>query len=288
MLPGTTLLALPAYDPFADATANNGTAYTVGANVYNQTNAQGVPWLQAGPGTGSQITIAADNLTVSGLATSSGHSINVGGEGTSARFAFGGAITSGTVYFSFALRLTDVSAVTTSGIFWAGFNNSLGSQSTTPTTVSTRLITKPSGAGFQIGLDRNSGQASAFVYDPTVYNLGDTVFVVGAYAINSGTANDVAKLWVNPSSVTFGGAEPGGNLSFAGTGADITVNSLVIFDRATTSPVGSTPVGIVDEVRVGTSWADVTPPDVVPEPASAVCIGLGVLGLVAWQYFRKR
>ena len=45
-------------------------------------------------------------------------------------------------------------------------------------------------------------------------------------------------------------------------------------------------VVLIDDLRVGTAWEDVTPSS-VPEPASAVVMGLGVLGLLA-RRFRQR
>ena len=279
----TTAFALPDYEPFADATASAGTAYLVNDPLIGQKDAQGQSWAQAGPNQPSpQPTISAGNLSVSGLADPQGNSVSFGGNGTSARFGLGSSITSGTIYYSFAFKLTDITALSTSGVFWAGFNNSTGSQTTTPTTVGSRVVAKASGTSFQIGLDKSSGTASLFAFDPTLYNVNDVIFVVGSYTFNTGTTtDDVSKLWINPSSSSFGGSEPAGALtSTAGTDLG-SIPSFVLFERSTAEPAGI----IADELRFGTSYADVTP---VPEPASSFCIGLGVLGLVAWQYLRKR
>jgi hypothetical protein len=43
---------------------------------------------------------------------------------------------------------------------------------------------------------------------------------------------------------------------------------------------------IVDELRIGTSWADVTTP--VPEPSTAMIGGLGIFALVSAYRLRKR
>jgi hypothetical protein len=42
---------------------------------------------------------------------------------------------------------------------------------------------------------------------------------------------------------------------------------------------------LIDEIRVGTTWADVT---TVPEPSSLVLAGFGVMGLVSWYRARRR
>ena len=49
-------------------------------------------------------------------------------------------------------------------------------------------------------------------------------------------------------------------------------------------PVGG-PVGEIDDLRVGLTWADVTP--VVPEPSALVLGALG-LGLLCWRRFQRR
>jgi hypothetical protein len=63
-----------------------------------------------------------------------------------------------------------------------------------------------------------------------------------------------ASLWVNPSSASFGGAEPAGSVSNnSGTGTFSAFAS--VFLRNTTL----TPKVEIDEIRIGQTWADVTP-----------------------------
>jgi len=49
------------------------------------------------------------------------------------------------------------------------------------------------------------------------------------------------------------------------------------------SPLGS--VMMLDEIRIGRSWTDVTP---VPEPSSAVLLGIGAVGLLAYAARKRR
>lgn len=271
--------ALPDYEPFADSSGSGGTTYSTGQNLIGQTNASGRTWFQAGPGGNPQPTIAAGDLSISGLySTGGGQSAAFGGNGTSARINLSvgaGGITSDTVYFSFAMKLTDLTGLSSSGVFWAGFNNTQGSQTTTPNTVVTRVETRSAGAGlFNIGLDKSSGTASSFVWAPGDFSISDTVFLVGSYTFNTGTTtDDISQLWVNPDSSTFGaGSAPGGSLSST-AGTDIArVASFPLYDRAAGEPAG----GLVDDLRFGLTWADVTP--AVPEPSM---LSLGVFGLAA-------
>ncbi len=290
-LAGLSAFALPDYEPFADASGSGGTTYTIGASLIGQTNAQGNAWVQAGPaGTGP--TIVSGDLTVSGLASSGGGasgSFGASTSGPSARFGLGSSTSSGTIYFSMAIDVTSTASLTTSGVFFAGFNNTAASTSTQPSVVDARLYARSitgSPGSFNLGIDK-AGTLSAISWDSTVYNLNSTIFVVGAYTFNTGTgSDDTAQLWINPNSSTFGNASaPSTTLVSTDTStADIaTVAALEL-----RSGVSGTPNGEVDDLRIGTSWADVTPPAVVPEPASIAIGGLGLLGLIAARrFFRK-
>ena len=273
-----SVFALPDYEPFASATGSGGTSYSTGANLIGQTNAALQTWWQAGPGGNPQPTVAAGDLTVSGLySAGGGQSAAFGGNGTSARLNLSvpaGGITAGTVYFSFAMKLTDLSGLTTGGQYWAGFNNVQGSQTTTPGTVVTRVTTRSATGGFNIGLQEGSQTTLGnLVWNSSLFTTSDTIFLVGSYTFNPSTGDDVSQLWVNPNSSTFGaGSAPGGSLTSSG-GTDIArVASFVLYDRSVNEPAG----GLIDDLRFGLNWADVTP--VVPEPSTCA---LGILGLAA-------
>jgi hypothetical protein len=270
-------LALPDYEPFSNATGSGGTSYTTGANLAGQTDASGLSWYAAGSGGNPQPTVAAGDLSVSGLySAGGGQSAAFGGNGTSARHNMSvpaGGVTAGTVYFSFAMKLTDLSALNTSGTYWAGFNNVQGAQTSTPGTVVTRVQTRSAGAGYNLGLQEGSQTTLGnLAWDSTVYMTANTIFLVGSYTFGPGTGDDVSQLWINPDSSTFGAAlAPSATLTSSG-GTDIArVASFVLYDRAVNEPSG-----LIDDLRVGLSWADVTPAIVVPEPAT---LALGALGL---------
>ncbi len=269
----TSVYALPDYEPFADATGSGGTAYTVGSSLVGQVNAAGRTWTQAGPTGSAAPVIASGNLTISGLASSGGNMAQFGGNGQSARFNMSSSANSGTVYFSFAMQLSDITTLNSGGVFWAGFNNLAGSQATTPTVVDTRVITRSAVGGFNIGLTKSSGTTSDFVWSPSTFTTSDTIFLVGSYTFNPAANDDLSQLWINPSSATFGGSAPLADLSNS-TGTDITtIASWILFNRNANEPK----TGFIDDLRIGLTWADVTP--VIPEPSSFALLGLGLLAI---------
>src|SRR5947207_11370096 len=112
--------AAACFDPFADATANSGTTYTVGGFLFWQINSLGATWFPltntpTPPATGFPV-VAAGNLSYPGLPASSGNCISIpAATGVMGRLTLGFAITSGTAYYSFLLKVTDLSVVDTTG-----------------------------------------------------------------------------------------------------------------------------------------------------------------------------
>ncbi len=256
-----------AYEPFAPAL----TGYVPGQNLIGQTNAEGRRWTQAGPDAGltNQPVVVGGNLLGGGLAGPRGHSVLFGGNGTSARFNLGTNINSGSVFVSFLVRLADVTGLSPTGVFWAGFNNSSGSQTTTPTSVGTRIIARAAPGGFQIGLDKSSGQTGWFVFHPTVFSTNETLFLVGAYTFNPGSGtDDVAQLWINPPPSSFGlGVPPPPTLTSTASNDLSQIASFVLFNRNAAEPARI----LADELRIGQTWASVTPPAaLLPSPALAI------------------
>lgn len=244
------------YEPF-----NYSTSLT---NLIGRTTADGLSWSQAGPSPiVNQPTIHAGNLNYPGLAPAIGNSVNFGGNGTSARFNLPVGVKSGTVYYSFIFQLTNITGLSTGGIFWAGFNNSVGTTTSNPTVVDTRLDVKASAGGtYQIGLDKSSGSTPLIVFATNTFTTNDVVFVVGSYTFNPGDV-DESRLWINPPSSSFGTSTPPDGYLSNTNGANISggaVNSFVLCNRSTSEPAGI----IADELLISTNWADVTPPSGPP------------------------
>jgi len=123
-------------------------------------------------------------------------------------------------------------------------------------------------------------------YDSTVYALNTPVLLVGRYDFVAGTGNDTSALWINPASATFGaGAAPTATLTSSG-GTDMTAISQFLLRGAAGSPVAK-----VDELRVGTTWASVTPAAAaVPEPSTyaALAGAVALLGAVVHRRLRAK
>ena len=172
------------------------------------------------------------------------------------------------MYSSFAFRIFDITGLTTAGGIVAGFNNTPGPQTNAPTTIDSSLWVRPTldttdnPANYNIGLGKTS-TSSGVMWDSGVYTAkadAPVQFAVTSYTFNttSGT-DDRATLYLNPNSSTFGGTAPTtGTILSTTSGSDIPTGVATFLLRQGTQ--AAAPQGIVfDELRVGTSWADVTP-----------------------------
>jgi len=127
---------------------------------------------------------------------------------------------------------------------------------------------------FQLGTGVTAVSPGSRVFDGTRnYLPGQTLFLVLAYTFGPNTLDDVARLWVNP---IPGSAEGANTPVVIATGVtDVLNNQLAsFFLRNNSVEPAST---IVDDLRVGTTWEDVTP---VPEPSAFAVIVLGAGALL--------
>ena len=192
--------------------------------------------------------IESGNLDVPGLAPSVGNRYTWTNS-SSVRLPVG-SNTNGAIYASFAFRLDNPSTSTGNETF-AGFSS--GTASTFPL----KFNVVGDGAGnYQIGIYK-SGGTTAGALATNVFTSASTVFVVGRYTFNSGTADDTCDLWINPDPATFGAASPPA-ASVGGIGNGATDGAVLDYFFWRWS--SGYPKRTSDELRVGYSWADVTPP----------------------------
>jgi hypothetical protein len=185
-----------------------------------------------------------------------------------------GTNVSGSLFFSFLLKIDDVGSFTTSDTI-AGFGDTLAS-----TTFSAKVnIVSNSFQMFQLGLYKGGG-TTVGALAPNLFTNGDLVFVVGNYNFNGGANNDdTCNMWLNPDPSTFGASTPPTpTVGPIGTAAGNDLAQIAhFFFRATTRPVKKT----VDELRIGYAWADVTPPAV---PSLSISQS-GTNVIVSWPSF---
>lgn len=257
-----------------------------------------VDWYDAGltsPTANQPPGIANTGLSYAGLQASRGNSVlfNATQNGTARIQIAPTAISSGTVYWSGLVRVDSISTLTTSanGMLLGGFNNTAGYQSGNPTAIGAVLRIRQDSVdanSYHIGTGLNAGTGTGNVQfdNATSYAAGETVFVVGSYELVDGSNNDMARMWINPAVSDFGsGTEPAPTLTSApgGTVPDPFL-SLISFDLRNINTVGA-PTVLFDELRVGDSWADVTP---VPEPGTGVLGAVAAAVLLSLQRYRRR
>ena len=199
--------------------------------------------------TGDSILIEDGSLSYPGFSASSGNKVKYGGAGSEYYRIFASQ-TSGTVYFSFLLNVPTISPMTTTGDY---FISLIETGSTT--NYYGRLWMRLSGTGYNVGINAAS-TAGNLAWSPTILNAGTTYLIVGSFQIVSGTGNDVSNIWVNPSSL--GGAAPLADATSTNTGGNDPALGLqrVILRQGSAAYAGTL---ALDELRIGTTWADVTP-----------------------------
>ncbi|MUU78609.1 T9SS type A sorting domain-containing protein [Winogradskyella endarachnes] len=231
-----TTITSPTCDPTLTLPIYEGFDYTVGADLGDQPN-----WYNYS-GTTNPIDIVSGNLSYLDLAASSGNSVYLEGGAIDSEVEFT-AITSGKVYVSFILNITDLSNVT--DLNDGGYIAILGAFDAR---VWVRPDTNPVGTTYGMAIT-NGSMVSSFT--TTNYNVGDNVFVVMSYNIDNGEVNG----WINPESANFGGSEPTALITDTDSSPSALIDSFALRQDST----AETPALIIDEIRIATTWAEVTP-----------------------------
>jgi hypothetical protein len=273
--------AVPSFEPFADATASGGTSYAIGSNLAGQYNSTLFgPWYIRGTNFGStQPTIAAGNLAYPAFPPSAGNCVLFGPDPVtnSMSACIDLNLTAGhtdTVYYSFLLKITDLSAVPNYPT-----NNPLAAFLDDPSLtfsanqigrLGSRLVSKRVGDGYVLGISRSANTAD-FVYEPdgAAHTTNEVLLVVGCYQREAGVQTNI-NLWVNPPASSFGSNQPPPPTLVATSGnSALNNNSARAFGILCQFP--SEPRGLIDDVRVAINdWAFVSggDPAILVQPVS--------------------
>ncbi|MFN3410418.1 MAG: beta strand repeat-containing protein, partial [Limisphaerales bacterium] len=125
----------------------------------------------------------------------------------------------------------------------------------------------------RLALGKNSSTA-ATITNATALPTDTTHLVVVRLRWVTGSSNDELALWLNPGSLGVGeGSVPPATITTTSGSDASTIGSLAVVHQPTPTPPGDF---YVDEVRIGLTWADVTPTGCTP-PAAYNVTGGGAL-----------
>ena len=218
----------------------------------------------------NDLSVVNGSLSYPGLATSVGNSVTNGGAGLGVRRLFGTSVQSGTLYFSALFRINDLGFGA-----WNGGATTVGALTGTNNTAFQLavLVKSNSPSGYVVGVQKSGPDATA-VFDTTEHHAGETLFLVGKYDFTQ-TPNPVS-LWIDPSPTTLDAVfEPTTGYISTSTGTNGLIIDRFNMRQNTTSSV---PAAMQwDELRVGFSWAEVTPtpPSVVTSLTDLTQLGNG-------------
>ncbi|MBI3239345.1 MAG: T9SS type A sorting domain-containing protein [Flavobacteriia bacterium] len=193
-----------------------------------------------------------NSLSYAGLVTSTGNrTMLVAGNGEDVNLALSGITNVG--YFSFLLKTPNTTGLSTTGDYFTGFSNTSGAAATT---LASRVFLKQgvTPGTVQVGIQNATGGAPTQSYVPTEYPVGTTLFIVVKY--DRTTTPHTASIFVNPAT---GGTEPSPSATNNSGTAVTLVNFAAIFLRQNGNATTGTGNQEIDEIRVGSTWASVTP-----------------------------
>lgn len=225
-------LAVPFYEPFD---------YAVGSQLIAAAN-----WENISTSSDEVMVGGPGGLSYTGLQASQGNHVSFDGIGSDPAITFD-AITTGEVYTSFLFAVTDQTLAT--DLADGGYFAVLGSDGGFRARLWVRANPSTAESTFDIGLS-NTGSNPDF--GSTLYTVGDTIMVVMSFDTATGNMN----VWVNPTPAELDNATaPAATFSSVLGATPSNINQFIIRQDSTSE----TPFMLLDELRVGQTWADVTP-----------------------------
>ena len=228
---------LPIYEPFQLAEGRlagqntwtgNTTSSTVGAQVVNQT------------------------LSYTGLPASKGYSVLYGNQTSGGTQALGFASQTTTVYASFLMQVSRLDLLAANLRYVFGFGNTTAGGSFAGCM---NVVANVDGTTFELGFN-GTNSLTGLMTTTQNFTLNTTIMVVMAYTPGASGAGKISA-WVNPATDFGSATAPTPTFSDVTGGTITNVASVFIRSGSATNPM------IIDELRVGTSWADVTSYNVV-------------------------
>jgi hypothetical protein len=180
-----------------------------------------------------EITTVSGNLSYTGI-TSTGNSISLAGTGSDTRLPFTDT-TSGELYASFLVSVTDVTGISTTGsTYFAVLSNAANSFTVA------RIHIKTDGTLYQFGISPTT-VTTDIVWSANTYAIGTTQYLVLKYDFT----NNVLVLVENP---TIGGTGTAAATVTPTTPLTSLANFILRQDTATTTPAMT-----IDELKIDTT-----------------------------------
>src|SRR5882757_4150915 len=217
--------------------------------------------------TGDSILVDNGSLSYTGLAASTGNKVKFDGNGTDYYTSFT-AQTSAPVYGSFILNVSSLNSVNTTGTYFATF---VQAASTTAFGGAVWVRQSTTAGKYNVGIPTRSNSAASWL--AADLTPGTPCFIVFSYDIIAGTGNDVSRIWLN--TTAFGSAVDPTPDATAIAGTDLAAAGVGRF-LLRQDAVATTPFIEFDELRIGTTFASVTPGSAaIPALSATTLTGFG-------------
>lgn len=240
------------YDGFTGTGNIGGNCTTVGATPDCESNG----WYTHS-GTVGTIDIIPGSLSYNGLQTSVGDKVYIVGNNTQLSRDVNHPVTiSGNVaYYSAIINILDSTNLHETNVnYFMHFATTSGNSGVSVFPARLGIKKGSTNGTFNFAVSNLNVAVTAYTVNTTDLPFGTPVFVVVKFDISANTA----YLWVNPTDL--GQNEPSGFVSNnASTSTASTIAAICIRNAWDNTNSCGTPKAEIDEIRVGTTWASVTP-----------------------------